>query len=79
VALYIDIRRVADSLTEAEYDYTGPDGELGRLLINKHDGQIELLQQAIGDDRGQYWNRAARKLVRHWADGDLPEHTCWAS
>jgi hypothetical protein len=79
MALYIMIRKVAENPTSAEYTFGASEDRLGQLKLDKATGNMVLVEPVPGDDEGALYRRAAYKIKQHWAAGDLPESTCWAS
>jgi hypothetical protein len=79
MAIYIEIRKVFDNLSEAEYEYIVSEEKIGRLKINKFTGDVELINLALDDDEKMFYNRAAYKIKKHRGAGELPDKTCWAS
>ena len=79
MALYIMIRKITDNPTSAEYAFGTGEDRLGQLKIDKATGNVVLVEPAPGDDEGVLYHRATYKVKKHWAAGELPEVTCWAS
>jgi hypothetical protein len=79
MAIYITIRKVADSPDSAEYTYGTSEDRVGRLRLNKSTGDVSIIQPALGDDQSRLYLRAAHKIKKHWSRGETPEITCWAS
>lgn len=51
----------------------------GKLKLSKTDGKIELTEPMPGDTEKRVAVRAAQKIARHWANGELPENTLYAA
>jgi hypothetical protein len=74
------------SLPGAGGEYKTPNGRIrylskkvvGKLKLNKKNGDIEVLELAEGD-KGMYVQRACWALSDHWQKGEFPDQTCWAS
>jgi hypothetical protein len=49
------------------------------IMIRKIIGHVVLVEPAPGDDKGALYQRAMYKIKKHWAAGELPDVTCWAS
>jgi hypothetical protein len=81
MAVYIEIRKVEESATEAVYEYTPATGEgdAGRLVIDKRSGVVTKAGADRVWDPHPDFARAARKIFQHHRNGEYPEHTCWAS
>ena len=79
MALYIMIRKITDNPTSAEYAFGTYEDRLGQLKLDKATGKVVLIEPAPGDDKGALYHRAMYKIKTHWAAGELPEVTCWAS
>lgn len=76
MALYIEIRKVRSTDSEAEYEFTYQN-HTGRLLINTLNGDVQLLQAIPGTTT--VFEAVAYKLKKLWQTGSLPDQTCWAS
>lgn len=48
--------------------------ESGQLKINKHNGEISVLERAKHDS-GIQMQGAALKLIQHWRKGEYPDKT----
>ena len=79
MALYIMIRKMIDSPASAEYMFGSDEDRLGQLKLDKATGDVVLVEPAPGDEAGALYHRAMYKIKKHWAAGELPEVTCWAS
>jgi hypothetical protein len=79
MALYIMIRKITDNPTSAEYVFGTGEDRLGQLKIDKATGNVVLVEPAPGDNECALYHRATYKVKKHWAAGELPEVTCWAS
>jgi hypothetical protein len=79
MALYIMIRKLMDHPTSAAYAFGTCEDQLGQLKIEKMTGNIMLVKPAPGDATGVLYQRAMYKIKKHWAAGELPDVTCWAS
>lgn len=79
MALYIMIRKISDSPTSAEYTFGHDESRLGQLKLDKATGDVVLVEPAPDDKAGALYHRAMYKIKKHWAAGELPEVTCWAS
>jgi hypothetical protein len=42
-------------------------------------GDITLLTEIPGDEKGLFFSRAAAKIRNEWKEGRLPDKTEWAS
>jgi len=51
----------------------------GTLRLSKNDGSIKLTEPMPGDTEKRVAMRAAQKIARHWAKGELPEDTLYAA
>lgn len=79
MALYITIRKMSDSPTSAAYAFGSDESRLGQLKLDKATGDVVLVEPAPDDKAGALYHRAMYKIKKHWAAGELPEVTCWAS
>lgn len=79
MALYIEIKRTSDTPSFAEYTFGATEERVGKLKLDKSSGEVALLQCAPGDDSQRLYSRASHKIKKHWAEGQVPEVTCWAS
>lgn len=79
MALYVMIRKVREAEDAVEYAFGPDESRVGRLRLDKSNGQVSLLEPAPGDEREALYLRAASKVVTHWTAGELPDVTCWAS
>jgi hypothetical protein len=78
MAFYIRITKLSEDDSRAVYRFEG-DGRAGMLSISKESGEVSLLESAVQDEKGHYFQRAAAKLYKHWGAGELPSSTEWAS
>jgi hypothetical protein len=93
MALYIPIRRIAESPKEATYhfgrDLYAPDPdrprrrccfvtEIGRVQIDKTTGQITFLQ-TVSEQRDLYESRVARRLQQALQTGEFPPSIDYAT
>jgi hypothetical protein len=79
MAIYIAIRKVYEDRTSAEFAFGLLDGDLGRLRLDKISGNVSLVDSVLGDTGEAIFSRAAFKVRKHWAAGQIPDRTCWAS
>ncbi|HEY7494305.1 MAG TPA: hypothetical protein VIH59_24790 [Candidatus Tectomicrobia bacterium] len=81
MALYIMIRKITDNPTSVEYTFGTGEGRPGQLKIDQGTGNVVLVEPAPDDDKGVLYQRATYHIQgkKHWAAGELPEVTCWAS
>jgi len=79
MALYIMIRKIIENATSAEYAFGTGEDRLGQLKIDKATGSVVLVEPAPSDNEGVLYHRATYKIKQHWAAGEFPEVTCWAS
>ena len=79
MALYIMIRKIIDHPTSAVYTFGTCEDRFGQLKIEKATGHVVLVAPAPDDDTDALYQRAMYKIKQHWAAGELPEVTCWAS
>jgi hypothetical protein len=79
MALYIMIRKIIENPTSVEYTLGTCEDRLGQLKLDKVTGSVVLVEPVPGDDEGALYHRATYKIKKHWAAGEFPEVTCWAS
>lgn len=77
--MYIAIRRLNADESSAEYAFGENEERMGRLQLDRGNGESRLLETCPDDGSGGMFQRAGRKLFLHWQQGELPESTCWAS
>lgn len=77
--MYIAIRKLSEDDAHAVYSFGTTESDLRRIQIAKSSGQVELLDQSPGGEPDGVFLRVARKLEEHWAKGEYPSATCWAS
>ena len=77
--MYILLLKELEDETQVTYRF-GPDEQhLGRLQLNKADGEVSELEPAPGEIDEALFTRAAVKLRQHWRAGSFPEKSSWAS
>lgn len=79
MAIYIAIRKVSEGSACVDYTFGLSEGTGGRLRLDKVSGDVSLLEPAPGDSENAFYSRAAYKIRKHWAAGEIPDKTCWAS
>lgn len=79
MAIYVEIRKEAETEQGFSYRYVAPDGSIGRLEIDQLNGNTKLLTIASGEKDAHFYALAARKLHKHFKAGEFPSETCWAS
>lgn len=79
MAFYLKLAKVTESEAYAEYSFSPDDIRFGRLKIDKKSGNSVLVQPLEGDNREDFFMRAAAKLRKEWRAGVFPELTEWAS
>ena len=79
MAIYVAIRKLAETEHAVEYGFGRTEEALGRLAIDRSSGDVTLLSPAPDDAEGVLYQRAARKVWKHWREGEYPSATCWAS
>jgi hypothetical protein len=79
MAIYVEIRKDAQTERGFIYRYIASDGTIGRLEVDSFDGSTRSLEIASGDSDEHFYNLAARKLFKHFQAGEFPDETCWAS
>ena len=79
MAFYIDIVKIKEDDTHAEYEFSTSENNVGIIVIRKSDGHVSEVVPAPDDNLGRIFERAAWALMRHWKKGEYPEKTCWAS
>ena len=79
MAVYVGIRKVEETDDDATYEYGPDDDRVGRIKVLKQSGDMEVLSEVPGDEKGTFSMRAGRKLLLHWREGEFPEKTCFAS
>ena len=73
------IRKIVDHPTSAVYTFGTCEDRCVQLKIEKATGHVVLVAPAPDDDTDVLYQRAMYKIKKHWAAGELPEVTCWAS
>lgn len=79
MAIYIPIRKTDETESFVEYSFSSNDRTAGMLRIDKESGNVELIDQAEGDDDLRFFSCAAHVVKRNWRAGRYPDSTCWAS
>jgi hypothetical protein len=81
MAVYIQIRKLFETELEAVYEFLPNVDEtrIGKLVIEKQNGEGKELEPCPGDERKFSYARAARKVFLHYQKGEYPDLTCWAS
>lgn len=79
MAIYVAIWKISETDKHAVYEYGPSEDRAGQLQVEKDTGEISIIADVPGDERGVYAPCAQRKLLKHWRDGQLPDRTCWAS
>jgi len=79
MAIYLDIKKSAETDGTVEYSYSTTDQRTGRFIIDRKSGETILVQCAAGELNESLYQRAAFKIKSAWKAGDLPDSTCWAS
>ncbi len=79
MGFYISIKKEFESDAFVVYTFADPESEVGKLKIDKATGSVTLLQPAPNDPVGSRYQRASRKIWKHWQNGKYPDVTCWAS
>lgn len=80
LGIYITIEKQRENENSVEYRY-GPDKkDFGLVSISKATGEVSLVTPSSVEPPDQrYFLRVKEKLRRHWAAGELPAKTWWAS
>ena len=79
MAIYVAIRKIVDAPTYVDYTFGASDGPLGILRLDKVMGRVTLIEPLEEDSGNRLYARAAHKIEKHWAAGEYPDRTCWAS
>jgi hypothetical protein len=79
MAVYLDIKKSAETDQSVEYTYSTTDEHKGRFIIDRQSGETNLLECAEGESEESLYQRASFKIKKAWKAGKLPEFTCWAS
>ncbi len=79
MAIYIQIRKLEENESGVTYAFGPSEGLIGKVMLTKATGQVELIE--IDDPRkaGLFVPRVARALAKHHAQGDYPVKTCYAA
>jgi len=81
MAILIDIKKVAEDDSRADYMFT-VDGAIsaGVLRIDKKSNHVSLLRPLKGIAASDaHFQRSAYKIQQHWGKGNFPETATWAS
>lgn len=81
MAVLVDIKRLSEDETHADYSFTVEEAsQSGVLRIDKVTGEVSLIQPMIGPPTADaHFHRAAHKIRQHWKAGSLPATAVWAS
>lgn len=77
MAILIQINMVAEFPDSLIYEFGPVEEIIGRVSLNKSDGQVELFDMVPGAKNciDSYLSRVAIVLARHHASGEYPERT----
>lgn len=78
MGLLIDIKKDNENTEEAFYSFSTPEGDFGKVAINKKTGEPRVIEEPAWDKESELAMRVFRILVRHWQKGEFPEVTMWA-
>lgn len=79
MAVYLDIKKSAETAQIVEYTYATTDQRKGRFTIDRQSGETKLIDCADGEAEESLYQRASFKIKKAWKEGNLPDFTCWAS
>ena len=81
MAFYVLILKESEDPDTVTYRFGPSESEMGRLRINKLDGRVEELEAPPGDPAmaSHIFQRATWRLLKHFATGEFPDRTVWAS
>lgn len=79
VAVYINITKVKETNDSVIYDFGDGNKLIGKVLLKKSSGKIQLLEINQPDRQDFYFFRVTRKLLQHHQNGEYPEVTCYAA
>jgi hypothetical protein len=79
MAFYIQIRKICEVESSADYVFESDQGRRGVLGFNKLTGEASLIEPMPGDEKNRCFIRAAVKVGREWKAGKLPDMMEWAS
>lgn len=76
MAILIPLRRVFDDDDIVAYDFFASAGERGRLIIDKHSGDITLDEGETDESMTAFTSSRAIRVARElWERGDYPVET----
>jgi len=79
MAICVLLRKESETEQEAVYLFGPDEGRLGKLMIDKRTGEIDVLEPIPGDQTTFYSSRAARRLEQHFKNGEFPDETMYAT
>lgn len=77
MGLLIDIKKDYENAEEAFYSFSTPEGNCGRVAINKKTGECFVLEEPEWDKESGLAARVGIKLVQYWKKGEFPDITMW--
>lgn len=80
MAIYIMIKKVSETDSQAEYVFGEDEKHLGKFVIDKLTGEVFVLTDAPGDESDFLLTRAVHKIRKFWKKGEnLPDIESWAT
>lgn len=77
--MFIEIKKNIESDNEVFYSFSTPEGDFGKIAINKETGEPRIIEEPIWDKNHKLADRVGIRLIQHWRMGEFPDITCWAS
>jgi len=79
MAICVVLRKESETERDAVYLFGPDEGCLGKVMIDKRTGEIQVLEPIPGDRTTFYSSRAARRLEQHFKKGEFPDETMYAT
>jgi len=81
MGMLIYINKIAGQKNDTEvlYSFNTPEGDVGKVYIDKKTGECFVLEEPEWDKTHKLAARVGIKLEQHWRKGEFPDVTCWAS
>ena len=79
MAFYINLIKLNEDEQGVTYQFGNGSENLGKIYVNKANGNLEELELEKHENYHHYLVRAEVKLHQHWKVGDFPCESCWAS
>lgn len=79
MAFYVLLLKESEDDEKVIYRFGPNEEKLGRLKLNKNNGEVKEIEPVPIDNISGLFPRAAAKLYQHWREGNFPDKSSWAS